>query len=205
LPWPAPALGSASLRLDRTAFCQLGPGSTEATRVAVSPTKSARLRTSSMNEARCYAQAGAGRPSAPLEGGLPREKKARPALLRAPRPEGGSGGLAAASAARTTREVAPGDEIATGSDPQVPLDPADTGSSRAPAAEASEPSQPAPALAAGRATAKRGTRASNTSPAAENSRLGFGLPDRRPRPEAPVVRCGSRRGKSQAYDGKASG
>ena len=91
--------------------------------------------------------------------------KARPAQS-ARRAQRAAPAAVAASAARTACEDAPGEEIATGSDPQDPLD------------DASELGDVVFSLAARRATAKGRARTSNTSLAAENSRLGFRLPAR---------------------------
>jgi hypothetical protein len=93
-------------------------------------------------------------PAAPLEGGLPREKKARPAL-RARRARRAAPAAIAASAARTAFEDRSGATIATASDPQVPLDPCDTRSRRKPDGVLR--------LAARGATAKRRTHLSNSN------------------------------------------
>lgn len=81
-------------------------------------------------------------PVRPPEGGLPQREEGAARAARAPREEAGSGGLTAASAARATREVAPGEEIATRPDPQYPLD------------ATSKLDDIASPLVAGRATAK---------------------------------------------------
>ena len=117
-----------------------------------------------MNEPRCYAKAGAGRPSAPRKGGSP-EKKARPALARAPRPEGGSGSY------RRLRRPNGFGGCARSNDLEPARSSVPPGSVRH--AIASKAAAGVFRLAAIGATAKGRARASNNSSAGENSRLGF--------------------------------
>ena len=103
----------------------LGRARWSVTRDAVPPAESARLRTFCSNGARCYAKAGAGRPSAPRKGGSPGRRRRGP-RYRARRARRAAPAATAASAARTTREVGSRATISTRSDPQVPPDPTDT-------------------------------------------------------------------------------